>query len=44
MVVVVDGPNPLPLNTTQPKFLATEERGWIELTTDGENLWLLSQR
>ncbi len=44
MVVVVDGPNPLPLNTARPKFLATDERGWIELTTDGSNLWILTQR
>jgi competence protein ComEC len=44
MVVVVDGPNPLPLNTAISKFLATDERGWIELITDGESLWLLTQR
>ena len=24
MVVVIDGPNPLPLNTTRPKFLAIQ--------------------
>jgi competence protein ComEC len=44
MVVVVDGPNPLPLNTARPKFLDTDSRGWIEMITDGENLWILTQR
>ena len=43
MVVVVDGPNPLPSNTSNPKYLATDERGWIEMITDGENLWLWTQ-
>ena len=43
MVVVVDGPNPLPSNTSNPKFLATDERGWIEMVTDGESLWLWTQ-
>ena len=44
MFVVVEGTNPLPFSSLVPKFLSTEERGWIEMTTDGENLWLLSQR
>ena len=43
MVVVVDGPNPFPSNTSNPKYLATDERGWIEMITDGENLWLWAQ-
>ena len=42
--VVVEGTNPLPFGSLLPKFLSTEERGWIEITTDGEYLWLLSQR
>ena len=44
MFVVVEGTNPLPFSSLLPKFLSTEERGWIEMTTDGEYLWLLSQR
>ncbi len=43
MVAVIDGPNPLPSNSSGPKLLATDERGWIELITDGENLWLWTQ-
>jgi len=43
MAVVIDGPNPLPSNTSNPEFLATDERGWIEMVTDGVNLWLWTQ-
>ena len=43
MVVVVDGPNPMPSNISSPKFLATDERGWIEMVTDGKSLWLWTQ-
>jgi len=43
MVVVVDGPNPFPSNISSPKFLATDERGWIEMVTDGKSLWLWTQ-
>jgi len=43
LVVVVDGPDPLPSNASNPKVLATDERGWIEMATDGENLWLWTQ-
>jgi competence protein ComEC len=40
VVAVIHGPKPLPLSTS---LLATEERGWIELITDGEHLWVLTQ-
>ncbi|MFV2045330.1 MAG: ComEC/Rec2 family competence protein, partial [Anaerolineales bacterium] len=43
-IVVINGPNPLPANASQPAPLATDERGWVELVTDGEQLWVWTQR
>ncbi|MFQ5922332.1 MAG: ComEC/Rec2 family competence protein, partial [Anaerolineales bacterium] len=43
-VAVIDGPNPLPANASRPTLLATDDRGWIELITDGEQLWVWTQR
>ena len=40
-VAVVGGPNPLP---NRAALLATDDRGWIELETDGEQLWIWTQR
>jgi hypothetical protein len=44
VVAVIDGPNPLPSVASRPDLLATGERGWIELVTDGEQLWIWTQR
>jgi len=44
MVAVIAGSNPLPANTSQATILATADRGWIELVTDGEQLWVWTQR
>ncbi|MFV1858729.1 MAG: ComEC/Rec2 family competence protein [Anaerolineales bacterium] len=43
-VAVIAGSNPLPYNTARVSILATEDRGWIELVTDGEQLWVWTQR
>ena len=39
-VAVVHGANPMP---NHPSMLATEDRGWVELETDGEQLWIRTQ-
>ncbi|MFQ5943535.1 MAG: ComEC/Rec2 family competence protein [Anaerolineales bacterium] len=44
LVAVIDGPNPLPANASQFTLLATDDRGWIELATDGERLWVWTER
>ncbi len=43
-VAVINGPNPLPAGASRPTLLATDDRGWIELVTDGERLWVWTQR
>ncbi len=43
-IAVINGPNPLPANASRPTPLATDERGWVELVTDGEQLWVWTQR
>jgi competence protein ComEC len=43
-VAVINGPNPLPAGASRPTLLATDDRGWIELVTDGEQLWVWTRR
>ena len=43
-VAVIAGSNPLPFSGARANLLATEDRGWIELVTDGEQLWVWTQR
>lgn len=43
-VAVIDGPSPFPSNLSRSTVLATEARGWVELVTDGEQLWVRTQR
>ena len=40
-VAVIEGRNPLATTCSRPTLLATNDRGWIELVTDGERLWVV---
>ncbi len=41
---VITGEVPVSMERSGPELLATDELGWIELITDGEQLWIVSQR
>jgi hypothetical protein len=40
-VGVIEGRNPLANTGSRPTLLATNDRGWIELVTDSERLWIV---